>query len=169
MNREIRPMNTRAAFILLVAAFGSGCALVDPAGSVDQSVHATVSSTDQAVEQFLAGRDLDPIEGAWEHDQSAFEFVIARNDFDIAPGYDYVGVMTLPDQSSWKQGDIKVLLRKTGEENVYDGVWMTRYKSRRPMTFVFENRNLIQANFVSNDGNTYFLRIRRVHPHFASN
>lgn len=169
MDRDIGPMNTRATLILLVAAFGSGCALVDPAGSANHSVHATVSSTEQAVQQFLDGRDLDPIEGAWEHDESAFEFVIARNDFDVAPGYDYVGVMTLPDQSSWKQGDIKVLLRKTGEENVYDGVWMTRYKSRRPMTFVFENRNLIQANFVSNDGNTYFLRIRRVHPRFASN
>ena len=162
-------MNARSILLALVVTAVSGCAIVDSSSSTGKSVSATVTSTDQAMHEFLAGRDIDPIEGAWEHDQSTFEFVIARNDFDVAPDFDYVGVMTLPDQSSWKQGDIKVLLRKTDVENVYDGVWMTRFKSRRPMTFVFENRNLIQASFVSNDGNSYFLRIRRINPRFAAN
>ena len=162
-------MNVRSILLILSASLVSGCAVVDSSSAADKSVHATVTSTDQAVRQFLTGRDTDAVEGAWEHDESAFEFVITRNDFNVAPGYDYVGVMTLPDQSSWKQGDIKVLLRKTAEENVYEGVWMTRFKSRRPMTFVVENRNLIQGSFVSADGNSYFLRIRRINPRFAAN
>ena len=94
--------------------------------------------------------------------------VISRNEFDIADGYDYVGIITRSDQPMWHNGEVKILLRNTNDEGVFEGVWMTRNKSRRQMTFVVEHNNLIQASFVSVDGNTYFVRIRRIEPRFAA-
>jgi len=150
-----------------LASLASGCAWFDFDASTDESVQATVTGTDQALQLFLAGRDLDAIEGAWKHDANAFEIVISRNNFNIAPGYDYVGVITRSDQPKWEHGDVKVLLRNTESAGVFEGVWMTRYKSTRKMTFVMEHENLIQANYVSHDGNSNFVRIRRISPYFA--
>ncbi len=155
-------MKVRALLLSLVAASVSGCALFGFGDSAEDSINSTVTSTGHAVEQFLAGRDLDPVEGAWEHDESSFEVVISRNEFDIAPEYDYVGIITRSDQPMWDTGDVKLLLRETGDEGVFEGVWLTRNKSRRQMTFVVEHDNLIQASFVSRDGNSYFVRIRRM-------
>ena len=161
-------MIVRALTVLFLAASLSGCALFGFEGSPEGAIDSNVTSTDQAVEQFLTGRPLDTVEGAWEHDENAFEVVISRNQFDIAAGYDYVGIITRSDQPMWNNGEVKILLRSTNDEGVFEGVWMTRNKSRRQMTFVIEHNNLIQASFVSVDGNTYFVRIRRIEPRFAA-
>lgn len=160
-------VSIRTALCIIVASLGTGCAWFDFHPIVNESVGANVAGTDEAVREFLTGRALDPIEGAWEHDESEFEVVIARNSFDVAAGYDYVGIITRTDDPQWHQGDIKLQLKSTGSPDVFDGVWMTSNQSRTPMTFVVENRNLIQASFVSTDGNTYFVRIRRINPRLA--
>ena len=160
-------MKIRLALVCIMASLTSACSWFNFDSSTDQSVQATVTGTDQAMELFLAGRDLDTIEGAWKHDANAFEIIITRNNFDIAAGYDYVGVITRSDQPAWERGDVKVLLRNTDAPGVFEGVWMTRFKSAREMTFVLDRENLIQASYVSNDGNSNFLRIRRISPHFA--
>ena len=144
-----------------------------PTGSPDRLAtpgpgHETVASTEQAVEQFLTGRTLDPIEGAWVHDEKAFEIIIARNTFDIAEGYDYLGVITRSNQPEWHTGQVKLLLRKTATPDVFDGTWTARNRAKAQMTFVFENDNLIQASFKACDGNQYFVRIRRVLPRYAA-
>jgi hypothetical protein len=160
-------MKIRLALVCIVASLTSACAWFNSDASIDESIQATVTGTDQAVQLFLAGRDLDTIEGAWKHDANAFEIVISKNNFNIAAGYDYVGVITRSDQTTWEQGDVKVLLRNTDSADVFEGVWMTRYKSATKMTFVLDHENLIQANYVSNDGNSNFVRIRRISPRFA--
>jgi len=161
-------MKIRVALMCTIASLTSACAWFDFGASQDESIQATVTGTDQAMQQFLAGRDLETVEGAWQHDDSAFELVISRNNFEIAAGYDYVGIITRSDQPNWEQGDVKVLLRNTDSADVFDGVWMTRYKSVKNMTFVVEHENLIQANYVSNGGNKNFVRIRRMNPRLAS-
>lgn len=161
-------MILRALAVTFLAASLSGCALFGFEGSPEGAIDSTVTGTDQAVEQFLGGRSLDAVEGAWEHDENAFEVVISRNEFDIADGYDYVGIITRSDQPMWHNGEVKMLLRTTNNDDVFEGVWMTRNKSRRQMTFVVEHDNLIQASFVSSDGNTYFVRIRRIQPRYAA-
>ena len=161
-------MKTQTIVLCAIVAITSGCATFTGGGSPDESIQSTVISTDQAMQTFLAGRELDPIEGAWEHEESKFEFVISRNNFEIAPGYDYVGVITRTDQPFWENGDVKLLLRTTDTAGVFDGVWTTRNKVKREMTFVFERGNRIQANFESNDGNTYFVRVRRMNPRLAA-
>ena len=165
--REIQSVKIRLALVCIVASLASACAWFNFDASIDESIQATVTGTDQAMQLFLAGRDLDTIEGAWKHDANAFEIVISRNNFNIAAGYDYVGVITRSDQTTWEHGDVKVLLRNTNSADVFEGVWMTRYKSARKMTFVLDHENLIQANYVSNDGNSNFVRIRRISPRFA--
>ena len=162
-------MKIRLTLVCIMASLTSACSLFNFDTSADESIQATVTGTDQATELFLAGRELDMIEGAWKHDANAFDIVISRNNFNIAPGYDYVGIITRSDQPAWERGDIKVLLRKTDAPGVFEGVWMTRFKSARKMTFVLDRENLIQANYVSSDGNSNFLRIRRISPYFARN
>jgi hypothetical protein len=161
-------MMIRTATTCLFLVLAAGCAWVEVGDTPDDSIDATVTSTEQAVEQFLTGRKLDPIEGAWVHDENSFEIIIARNTFDIADGYDYVGVITRSDQPEWHTGQVKLLLRKTGAANVFDGTWTARNRAKAQMTFVFENDNLIQASFRARDGNQYFVRIRRMAPRYAA-
>lgn len=161
-------MKTHSVILCVIVSLASGCAVFDSGSSMDQSIHTSVTSTDQAVQSFLAGRNLDQIEGAWEHEDNAFELVISRNNFDIASGYDYVGVITRTDQPFWKNGDVKLLLRSTETAGVFEGVWTTSNRARQEMTFVNERQNLIQASFQSNSGNASFVRIRRINPSVAA-
>jgi len=161
-------MKFQAALICLIASLSSACAGFHTSASTDESIHADVTGTDQAIERFLMGRDLDPVEGAWGQDENLLEVVITKNNFQIASDYDYVGFVTHSDQPDWDRGDVKLLLRSTDTANVFDGVWMTRYKSRRTMTFIVEQENLIQASYIAKDGNSNFVRIRRIDPSFAS-
>ena len=161
-------MKILSLVVCIWASLLSACAWFDFGTAPTESVNLRIADTEHAVEQFLVGRDLEMIEGAWEHDGSAFEVVIARNSFDVAAGYDYVGIITRTDNPMWRQGEVKLLLNNAGEPDVFEGIWMTNNKSKRNMTFVIENRNLIQASFRSNDGNAYFVRIRRINPRLAS-
>jgi hypothetical protein len=125
-------------------------------------VQSTVISTDQAVQSFLVGRDLALIEGAWKHEENAFELVISRNTFDIASDYEFVGIITRTDQAYWKNGDVKLLLRSTESPQVFEGILITSNHSQKEMTFVMERENVIQANYQSNSGDTFYVRIRRM-------
>jgi len=56
-------------------------------------------NTQEAIEYYLKGRKLDPIEGAWLYQNdwvgyAEYEFVIVKNAFNIARGYQYIGILT---------------------------------------------------------------------------
>lgn len=140
----------------------SACSWLPLGESPDKSVQSTVISTDQAVQAFLAGRDLSVIEGAWKHEANAFEIVISRNSFDIALGYDYVGIITRTDHASWNKGDVKLMLRSTASPLVFEGILIASNHARQEMTFIVENQNLVQASFESNNGDMFYMRIRRM-------
>jgi hypothetical protein len=160
-------MNNRAASVCLIALMMTGCSVFDLGAAEPHSIQATVIGTDQAVQQFLTGRELDPIEGAWKHDANVFEVVISKNNFEIASDYDYVGIITRTNQPDWVNGDLKILLRKTADPEVFDGVWIASLRVEKRMKFVFEHNNLVQASYVSTDGETYFVRINRMSPRLA--
>lgn len=156
-------MKYRATVLIIIASMLQACAWLGIGGHAhEEAIDVSLINTDQAVHALLAGRDLDPVEGAWEHDSDSFEMVIARNSFGIADDYDYVGVVTRSNQARWEPGDIKLLLRKTDAQGEFQGLWTTYNKSKRRMTFVIENHDLIQASFKGHDGNANFVRIRRV-------
>lgn len=125
-------------------------------------MQSAVVSTDQAVQSFLAGRALSIIEGAWKHEANAFELVISRNSFDIARGYDYVGIITHTDDASWTKGDVKMLLRSTQSPLIFEGILIASNHARQEMTFVVESQNLVQGSFESNNGDMFYMRIRRM-------
>ena len=122
------------------------------------SVDSFELGTDAAIEKYLSGRDLDPIEGAWVHDKNAYEFVITKNNFDIERDYQYVAIITRAERGSWKPGEIKLLLRETASDSLFTGVWFMEGKSRRNLSFTVKDPNLIKANFKSTDGDTYLIR-----------
>lgn len=161
-------MKARNIVLCVIACATSACSWLVPEPAPDESVQSTVISTDQAVQTLLVGRELSPIEGAWKHDENSFELVISRNNFDIASDYEFVGVITRTDHVSWNNGDVKLLLRSTESPRVYEGVLITSNRSRKEMTFVMERQNVIQASYLSNDGNTYYVRIRRMGPRLAA-
>ena len=56
-------------------------------------------NTQEAIEYYLKGRKLDPIEGVWRYQSdyglsTEHEFVIVKNTFDVALGYQYIGIRT---------------------------------------------------------------------------
>ena len=155
-------MKTHVVLLFAIACATSACSWLAPGAATDRSVHSTVISTDQAVQKFLVGRDLSLIEGAWKHEENAFELVISKNNFDIASDYEYVGIITRTDQASWNKGDVKLLLRSTESSEVFEGVLITSNHSPKEMTFVMERQNVIQANYQSNNGDTFYVRIRRM-------
>lgn len=133
-----------------------------PAEPDVEVVRSSVSmETSQAIAKYLVGRQLDAVEGVWIHDENTFEIIIAKNHFGIEPDYDYVGIITRADRGTWKQDEVKVLLQKTSSDSEFSGVWLTQDKTRRDMTFDFQNKRMIQARFVSSDGDTFFVRIRK--------
>lgn len=157
-------MNKKFLGLLLIALTVSSCMVapsIEPTGFQGGLRQISTPETDFAVVKYLSGRELDPIEGAWVHDENTFEVVITKNDFDIETEFDYVGIITRFDRGMWKQGEVKLLLRKTESESMYTGDWITKDKTRQSMNFVVENQNKIQAKFVASDGETFFVRIRR--------
>jgi len=81
-----------------------------------------------AIEEYLSGHELDPIEGIWlwSEDESTygkqtFEVAIMKNTFDYKKykAYEYIGITT--DASGFvKEGQTKILLKKTGDR-IYEG------------------------------------------------
>jgi len=128
---------------------------IHPAITVD----ALELGTDAAIEKYLSGRELDPIEGAWVHDKNVYEIVIAKNTFGIEPSYQYVGIITRAERGSWKPGQVKLLMRETASESLFTGVWFMGNKSRQNISFMVENQNLVKVNIYSADGNTFLIRI----------
>lgn len=157
-------MKMRTIFLLAIAMISSSCMVAPsilPTDADGNPVGSANLDTDQAIALYLTGRPLDLVEGAWIHEGNAYEIVIVKNDFNIENDYDYLGIITRADAGSWKPGDVKLLMKATSDEDVFDGVWLMQDKTRRNIAFVVENKNLIQANFVSADGNTFFIRTYR--------
>src|SRR2546422_388134 len=64
-----------------------------------------------AIQKYLSGRELAPIEGVWLWEDNQYEAVIIRNTLGVAPEYEYVGIITDTKKYAWKRGDVKLLLK----------------------------------------------------------
>src|SRR5437867_1803390 len=56
-----------------------------------------------AIERYLAGRELTPIEGIWVWDNNQYEVAIVRNTLGTATEYQYLGLVTDSQQSNWRR------------------------------------------------------------------
>jgi hypothetical protein len=111
-------------FFMAVTKAASACDDCDEPGRVDAG---------EAHERSLRpGRD--PVEGFWgiyldwnpdPESARSYRMAIVSNTYDLYPEADYVGVATcsLP---GCDRGEIKLLLKKTGKKNEFDGTLLTQ-------------------------------------------
>ena len=114
--------------------------------------------TNAAIEKYLKGRDLAPIEGAWIEDRYAYEILVTKNTFGIEPAYDYVGIVTTP-YGKWTRGEVKLLIRKTASASRFTGVWLISNKSPENVTFTLESHDRFRANFIKYGGKIHLTRV----------
>jgi S1-C subfamily serine protease len=106
-------------------------------------------SREQAIEKYLKGRDLSPLEGVWVMKDNAYEVLITKNNLGIDLNFDYLGIITFADRnhSNWKQGEIKILLNETATNTIYTGFYYLGNKRRIGSTFIVKhNFNLIELS-----------------------
>ncbi|MFC1526537.1 S1C family serine protease [Candidatus Latescibacterota bacterium] len=66
-----------------------------------------------AIETYLEGRELDPVEGVWVWGNNNYELLITSNDFGLRQDYDYLGIVLNTRNHNWRPGELKLLLKKT--------------------------------------------------------
>ena len=114
--------------------------------------------TDAAIEKYLKGRDLDPIEGAWIEDRYAHEIIIVENTFGIAPSYDYLGIVTKP-YLKWTPGEVKLLIRKTASASRFTGIALINNKSAENVTFTLEGPDRFRTDYIKYGGKIHMTRV----------
>ena len=156
------------ATLLTIVSTMSGCTVLPVALSTILpgviplpaiEVDSTDLKTEAAISKYLSGRELALIEGVWVHDKNVYEIVITENNFGIESDYQYIGILTRAERGAWKPGEVKLLIRETASDTLFTGVWFMGDRNRRNIFFMFENQNLVRANFDSADGgSTYLIR-----------
>jgi S1-C subfamily serine protease len=97
-----------------------------------------------AIQKYLSGRELAPIEGVWLWEDNQYEAVIIRNTLGVVPEYEYVGIITDTQNYAWKRGDVKLLLKETASPRIFTGIYFMEGKQERGTSFVLSDQNLIE-------------------------
>ena len=138
-------MNYRSVWLstfLLV----SGCAQVGPAAQVftPAMANARLSESD-AVQLYLAGRELDPIEGIWNWADGSYQVVITRNNTGVREDFKYIGILMKSRVSGWRPGQVKLLLDETGSQETLDGIYYGSNQMENRMSFTMSDPNMIET------------------------
>jgi S1-C subfamily serine protease len=135
-------------FILLPALLiVSACAPITPAPQVTAPIGAQATLTEEsAIAQYLAGRELDPVEGIWNWADGSYQVVITRNNTGIREEYKYVGILIKSLMPGWRPGQIKILLNETEFQKVLGGIYFGSDQIENKTTFVLTNPNLIETS-----------------------
>jgi S1-C subfamily serine protease len=99
-----------------------------------------------AIQMYLEGRDLSPIEGIWNWSDGMYQIVITRNDSIADQSYEFVGIITRADRGGWKPGQIKLLIDETAVPTVYTGTYYAGNQSAVGTSFIFTPPNLIETS-----------------------
>lgn len=100
----------------------------------------------KAIDLYFGGQTLASIEGIWVWDNNQYEVAIVRNTSGTAPEYQYLGLVTDTQQSNWRRGEVKLLLKETASPGVLTGTYLMGNKSRHGTTFFLTNPNLIELS-----------------------
>ena len=129
--------------LLLVTA----CAPITPAPQVTAPMGAPTQLTEEsAIEMYLAGRELDPVEGIWNWADGSYQVVITRNNTGIRDEYKYVGILIKSLMPGWRAGQIKILLNETEFQKVLTGIYFGSDQLENKTTFILTNPNLIETS-----------------------
>ncbi|MCJ7557981.1 MAG: serine protease [Gammaproteobacteria bacterium] len=106
----------------------------------------TQLTEESAIELYLAGRELTPVEGIWGWADGSYEVVITKNHTGIREEYKYVGILIKSLMSGWRSGQIKILLNETEFEKVFTGIYFGSDQIENKTTFILTNPNLIETS-----------------------
>lgn len=129
--------------VLLVSAcaqMGSATQVFTPA-----TANARLSEA-AAVEIYLAGRELDPIEGIWNWADGSYQVVITRNNTGVREDYKYIGILMKSRVAGWRPGQVKLLLDGTPSQQVLDGIYYGTNQMENRMSFTMPDFNSIETS-----------------------
>ena len=138
-------MNYRSV-LLSTFLLATGCAQVGPATQVftPATANARLSEAD-AVQMYLAGRELDPVEGIWNWADGSYQVVITRNNTGVREDFKYIGILMKSRVSGWSPGQVKLLLDETSTEEVLAGIYYGSNKMENRMSFTMPGPNMIET------------------------
>ena len=111
-----------------------------PSGSVGPLTEET------AIQLYLEGRELSPIEGIWNWDNNDYQTVITRNNTGIKPDYEFVAIIIRSNRVGWRRGQIKLLLDETVSPNVFTGRYYDRFQRAVGTSFILTDPNIIETS-----------------------
>ena len=130
------------SIVLLVSA----CAQMSPATQVftPATANARLSEAD-AAEMYLAGRELDPVEGIWNWADGSYQIVITKNNTGVREDYKYIGILMKSRVSGWRPGQVKLLLDGTPSQDILDGIYYGTNQMENRMSFTMPDANSIET------------------------
>lgn len=137
-----------SASVLVISLAGLALACV-ATPRISPSPRLPVADRADAIEKYLTGRDLDPIEGIWVWSDSQYEVAIIRSPQTVPGSHQYVGVLTDSERTNWKTGDVKLELKETASPTIFTGIYRMGDKRRQGTSFIMSNRNLIELHIPS--------------------
>jgi len=139
-------MNYRSVWLSMFL-LASGCAQVGPATQVftPATADARLSESD-AVQMYLAGRDLDPVEGIWNWADGSYQIVITKNNTGVREDYKYIGILMKSRVNGWRPGQVKLLLDGTPSQEVLDGIYYGTNQMENRMGFTMPDFNSIETS-----------------------
>ena len=129
--------------LCLFAIVGAlGCAPMVPAPTeTTETLNDTI-----AIQRYLEGRELDPIEGIWNWSDDAYQVVITKNNTGIGPDYDYIAIVTRTGRIGWRPGQVKLLLDATASPSIFTGKYYAGNQQAFGTSFVLTEPNLIETS-----------------------
>lgn len=171
----MRTLVVAATFMGFVVS--SGCSLQEVNKNVGVPVWGSAAPADptaklftrqKAIETYLQGRDLSPVEGVWVWSDNQYEVAIFKNDRNGIgknyPEYDFVGLITDSREADRDRRHIKLLLKETASPAVYSGIYVGPSGERFGTAFLMNNRNLIETSIPGRYGIQQKVLLLRMYP-----
>ena len=105
-----------------------------------------ISNREEAIKGYLADRNLAPVEGIWVTIDNQYEVMITENRFDLYPKYDLIGFVADTQQTWWRPGEVKLLLKETASSKFFTGVYFSRRRTEYGTSFVLTGPNVLEIN-----------------------
>jgi S1-C subfamily serine protease len=127
--------------LLLVSA----CSTITPMPPAARGSSGPLTE-ETAIQLYLEGRDLAPIEGIWNWDNNAYQAVITQNNTGFQEDYEYVAILIRTTRAAWDSGDIKLLLDETASPNIFTGKYYSGERRAVGTSFLLTDPNLIETS-----------------------
>jgi S1-C subfamily serine protease len=108
---------------------------------------------EKAISMLFDGRELDQIEGVWELNSSNYHIAIVKAESvtltsEVKEKFEYAGLIVNDDAPGrWSIGDLKIYLKKSYSDNVFQGIYYLRDKTQQKTVFEQTDKGVIKFDF----------------------